>query len=68
VTVETPISRQTVLWSAILDVIPGPDGLLLLIGGMECLSVPARAFADTTAQADALAFLKSRAAAAREIP
>jgi len=65
VTVETPFSRQTVLWPAILDVIPGPDGLLLLIGGMECLSVPARAFADKTAKAEALAFLKSRAAAAR---
>ncbi len=65
-TISTPLVRTTVDWRAVLDVIPGRDGLLILVGEMEFFSVPASAFADDAAQTAVMQQLRAYVAARNE--
>jgi hypothetical protein len=63
VKIENAAYTATIRWAAILDAIQGPDGLLLLVGRFEAFSIPASAFDDKVAEAEALEFLRSRLSA-----
>lgn len=68
VMITTSTTQTSLRWQAILDVIPGPDGLLLRIGQVECFSLPSRAIPDKAAAAEALRFLNARIAEAKGTP
>lgn len=52
----------SVNWPYVVDAVPAPDGILVLLGGMDYLPVPAAAFADKAAEAAFLALIKERIA------
>lgn len=65
-TISTPLVRTVLDWRAVLDVIPGRDGLLILVGELEFFSVPASAFTDEAGRAAVMEQLRAYVAAARQ--
>lgn len=65
ITFRNPVSTLTVTWSALLDVLDTPGGLLILLGDMDYQPIPATAFADRASQTAFAAGLRARIAAAQ---
>ncbi|MCV2864785.1 YcxB family protein [Defluviimonas sp. WL0075] len=65
ITLASATSRSTVFWPGIIDIIPGKDGLLIMIGAMDYIPIPSRAFRDPTDQQDTLSELRAQLVASR---
>lgn len=65
-TLSWTTGHSTYFWNALVDAVPSKDGLLILLGDMDYIPIPASAFADGADQAATLEQLQTRIRAARD--